>query len=301
MTIANFVPELWDAAIQLPFEAELVFGQPNVVNRKYEGTIAQQGDTVHVSSIERPTISKYDKSADLVVEDLTDTSTDLLIDQGDYFAFRVNDVDKVQAAGDFESPATQEAGVGLKESVDSYIAGLFEPAALPANKLGRVTIVDGKPELATVGQIDAYTVLVKLSEKLNKKSVPKAGRYAAIPAEMLSCLLLDDRFVNLERIGNTDGLLNGQVGRAAGFDILVSNNIPTVGGSGANKNDQVVIAGIADAVSFANQINQVEAFREQKRFADVVRGLNIYGAKVFRPEAIATATAVFAPPAPAAG
>lgn len=302
MAITHFIPELWEAAVQEPYEAELVFGQPKVSNTKYDGTISQQGDTVRVTTIGAPTIRKYDKNADITVDDLNDGEIVLEVDQADYFAFRVNDVDKVQAAGDFQSPATKQAGIGLRDTVDNYIAGLYQPSALEANKFGRAIVIDDVPQNATVGQISAYQLLVKLREKLDKQSVPTVGRYVVVPPEMVSALLMDKRYTDLSNSGSSEALLNGQVGRATGFEVLVSNNIATVGGAGSDKSDLVICAGVPDAVTTVNQLNNVEAMREQNRFADRIRGLNIYGGKVFRPEGIATATVRFAPAtAPAAG
>jgi N4-gp56 family major capsid protein len=299
MAITNFIPELWEANVQVPFEKYLVFGQPAIANRDYEGDIKQQGDTVHVTQIGSPTVRAYDKTADIETEDLTDTDNTLVINQGDYFSFRVNDIDKVQAAGDFQSPASEQAGIKLRDNVDRYIAGLFYNGALAANKLGRVTVLDAEPEYVTTGQISAYQVLVRLREKLDLQSVPTEGRYAVVPPEFVSALLLDKRYTDLSGSGSTVPLLNGQVGRSSGFDILVSNNIRTVaesGGTGTGSTtDKVVVAGVPSATSFANQLTEVEALREQKRFADQVRGLNIYGAKIFRPEGIATAAVSFAP------
>ena len=123
MAITNFIPELWSAAVLKPFQKVLVWGQPGVVNRDYEGEITQQGDTVHVTSIADPTIRPYDKNTDLTEEDVADDSDDLLIDQGDYFDFRVNDIDKVQAAGNFESAALQQAGYGMAKKVDTFLGG----------------------------------------------------------------------------------------------------------------------------------------------------------------------------------
>lgn len=297
MAIDNFVPELWEAAVQEPFDKALVYGQSTVVNTKYEGTIREKGDTVHVTSVGAPTIKEYDKSKDIEIEDLDDETTAMVIDQGDYFAFRVNDVDRVQAAGNFESPATRQAGIGMRDKVDRYIAGLIQPGVKTANKLGRTVIVDGEPREATAGQSYAYHVLVKLREILDGESVPTDGRFVVVNPTFISCLLLDRRYTDLSAAGTDAGLRQGQVGRATGFDVLVSNNVPKVGGSGSDKNDLVIAAGVPDAISFANQINSVEALRSGTRFADDIRGLNIYGAKVFRPEALATATVSFAPPA----
>lgn len=83
----------------------------------------------------------------------------------------------------------------------------------------------------------------------------------------------------------------------AGFDILESNNINKVGGAGAAKDDYVIVAGISEALSFANQLSNVETIRDQKRFANIVRGVNMYGGKVFRPEGLASASVLLAPPA----
>lgn len=294
MAITNFVPQLWAAAIQEPFDKALVYGQGSVVNRKYEGTISQQGDAVNITTIGAPTIRSYDKTTDITVEDVSDGTIKLEITEGDYFAFRVNDIDKVQAAGDFQGPATRQASLGLRDTVDQFIAGLFYAGAHADNKLGRKTVVYGGTGKAGDGQALAFEVLISLQEKLNKKSVPSEGRYVIVPPEFESALLYDPRFTRVDASGTSEGLRNGLIGRALGFDILVSNNVPVAGGSGADKSDQVIVAGIPDATTFANQLTEVEAYRSQARFADVVRGLNVYGAKVTRPEGLATATVTFA-------
>ena len=287
MAINNFVPELWSAAVQLPFEKALVFGQPSVVNRDYEGTIKQQGDTVNVTTISDPTIKPYDKGSDIEIEDVSDANIKLVIDQGDYFAFRVNDLDRVQAAGDFQSPATQRAGFGLKDKVDKFIASQFGKTAAnggPKSALGTLKVINGVGgNTPGTGQLTAYDVLVKLANALNKENTPTDGRYVIIDPDFLAALQHDPRFSRVDASGTSETLRNGIVGRALGFDVLISNN--TTGG--------LAYAGIPGALSFANQLTEVEALREQKRFADVVRGLNVYGAKIFHPEGLATAKCTF--------
>ena len=288
MAITNFIPELWASAVQAPFEKALVFGQPSVSNTQYEGEIRNQGDTVNITTISDPTINPYDKNKDIDVEDLADDQLQLLIDQGDYFAFRVNDVDKVQAAGDFQGPATQRAGFGLKDKVDRFIASQFALSVanggpINANRLGDIEVfngVGGRPgdSLAT-----AYDVLVSLGNKLNKQSAPFDGRYVVIDPDFLSALQHDPRFSRVDASGTSETLRNGIVGRAAGFDVLLSNNVVE------NSGKRLVVAGIPDALSFANQLTEVEALRSEKRFADIIRGLNIYGSKITHPEGVATA------------
>ena len=223
-----------------------------------------------------------------LVLDVTDADSALVINQGDYFAFRVNDVDKVQAAGDFEGPALTQASYGLRDKVDTYIASLFNESAstggpISANRLGSIDVLEGEPGGAGGSLWSAYGVLVKLREKLDLQSVPLEGRYAVVHPGFISALSFDSRFTDQSASGSSETLRNGFVGRVQGFDILVSNNLVT--GSGRS----LVVAGVPDALSFANQITETEAMREQKRFADIVRGLNIYGAKIFRREGVASA------------
>lgn len=288
MSVDKFIPELWSAAVQVPYAKALVFGQPQVANRDHEGTIRQQGDTVHVSSIQTPTIRDYDKSEDLEIEDVASDSTALVIDQGKYFNFQVDDVDKVQAAGNFEDPALTQAGIGLRDASDRYIASLFTEAVgtggpIAANRLGAVNVLDDDPRNVGAGQAAAYQVLVKLREALDNQSVPLEGRYVAVDPAFVSALLMDKRYTDLSASGSTVALLNGQVGRGAGFDVLVSNNLPKSGGA------TTICAGVPGALSYADQIIKTESGRLEKRFADYVRGLNIFGAKIFRRNGVATA------------
>lgn len=51
----------------------------------------------------------------------------------------------------------------------------------------------------------------------------------------------------------------------------------------------LVIFGYRGALTFAEQIAKVEAYRPEKRFADALKGLHLYGAKVTRPGALGVA------------
>src|SRR5690625_5086128 len=147
MAISNFVPELWSAAVMQPFQENLVYAQSSVANTDYQGTLAQMGDTVHVGTVGRPTVRPYDKDEDLITEDVAVTTSDLIVDQGAYFNFRVNDVDALQAAGALRDPALSEAAIGLRDSVDNYAAGVIADGVLAANQIGDVSIGGaGDPE-----------------------------------------------------------------------------------------------------------------------------------------------------------
>lgn len=276
MAIANFVPEFWSAAVMQPFQENLVYAQSSVANTDYQGTLSQMGDTVHVGTVGRPTVRAYDKTTDLITEDVDVTTSDLVVDQGAYFNFRVNDVDALQSAGPLKDPAMQEAAIGLRDSVDNYAAGVIAAGVHADNKIGAVS-------LGEAGDPEAWDVLRELRRLLNVQSVPTVGRYVIVGSNFESELLGDERFVRVDASGTDQGLRNGIVGRALGFDVLVSNNTPGAG------DVETVIAGVPAAYSMVTQINKVEAAREEKRFADIVKGLMIYGSKVFRPEGLASA------------
>ena len=283
MSIQNFIPSVWQAAIQVPYQKNLVYGQSSVASYGYTGNIAGVGDSVQITSISAPTIRKYVKGTPLETEELNTTPTVINIDQGDYFSFRVHDLDKAQAAGDFQGPATKAAAINLRDGADVYLAGMLKDGALTANKLGTVQVVNDDPSKVDTGQLSAFKVLVQLANKLDKQSVPTTGRYVVVGPNTYSALLMDPRFTRVDASGTAEGLRNGIVGRAVGFDVLVSNNSPSTAGR------ELAIAGVPDAFAFASQLVETEALRDPEHFGDIVRGLNVYGALVTRPEGIATA------------
>lgn len=281
MSIRRFVPEVWSARLLVAWRNELVYAGPTVVNRDYEGDIAEAGDTVRITSISRPTIGNYVPNNTVIVpEELTDAQRTLVIDQSKYFAFKVDDVDKRQAKGSVMPQAMSEAAHGLADEADRYVAS-FYTGAVTANTLGST----GAPINVHTAPTDFYSkVLVPLRTKLKRANAPTAGRYCIVPPEGYASLLLDERFTDYGKSGQTDALRNGAVGRAAGFEIYESNNAPEpVAGV------HVVQAGVNGAISFAEQINKTEAYRPESSFSDAVKGLALYGAKLIRPEGIAVA------------
>src|SRR5690348_184333 len=281
MAVTKFQPEVWSATLLTILEKSLVYAGAPCVNRNYEGEISQYGDTVHITSVADPTISTYTKDTDLTVQVLTDSEQLLLIDQAKAFAFEVDDIDmrQVRSGGALMTEAAQRAAFGLRDVTDQYVAGLM--------KAGASVHIDGGTTAITVSTTptDAYDkVLVPLSVKLDEANVPTEGRFVVVTPAFYGKLLLDGRFIKANESGG-NGLHNGSVGDAAGFRIIKSNNVP----AGTIASTKAIIAGSPIATSYAEQISKVEAFRPEKRFADALKGLHLYGAKVVRPEALVSA------------
>jgi N4-gp56 family major capsid protein len=279
VAITRFRPEIWSANLLVALRKQLVYAGPQIVNHDYEGEISQAGDTVRITSISRPTIGTYVPGVTTInPEQLTDAQRTLVVDQAKYFAFEVDDVDMRQARGNVIPQAMSEAAYGLADVIDQYVANLYT-GTQSGNALGSITV-----NSATT-PTDAYDkVLIPLKIKLDLANVPTDGRYVVIRPELHGCLLRDSRFIKVNESGTAEALRNGQVGRAAGFDILLSNNAPNTSGS-----EYVTLAGVSSAVSMAMQINKTEAYRPQDSFSDAVKGLTLYGAKVIRPDSLATA------------
>ena len=279
MALTRFIPQVWAANLLVALQKSHVFAQPGVVNRDYEGEIAQFGDTVHITMISDPTIGTYvANSTTITPNELTDAARSLTIDQAKFFAFQVDDIDRRQARGDVMQQAMTRSAYLLRDVVDQYFAGLYTQAA-SANSLGTVSVTSSTPT-------DCYDkVLVPLKVSLDQSNIPPEGRWIVLPPWLHGRLLLDGRFIKANESADPSALRNGEIGRAAGFTVLTSNNLVNVTGD-----DWAVLAGTDIAMSFAEQIVSVEAYRPQNSFSDAVRGLHLWGGKVIRPEALATAT-----------
>ncbi|WP_017972519.1 hypothetical protein [Actinopolyspora halophila] len=296
MALAEFKPEIWASSVQSNLDKSLVYAQSGVVNTSYEGNISQAGDTVHINSIGRVSVSDYSQTTGLSdPETLTSYQQSLLIDQQKSFNFMIDDIDMAQTQPKLMSEATSEAAYALADVADQYVAGLHVDAGKTIGSDGSpVTIVAQDPG---TGERSAYGALVDLSVQLSSSvtdangvvqgGVPTANRWVVVDPEFHGKLRMDNRFVDASRSGSTETLRNGEVGRAAGFRILVSNNVPTVSGT---PNVKKIIAGHPMGWTYAEQINKTEAYRPDKFFSDALRGLHLYGAKVIRPEALAVLT-----------
>lgn len=286
MSVNNFIPQIWSARILAHLDNIHVYAQPNVINRDYEGDVAQ-GNTVYINQIGNPTIFDYTKNTDMpAVETLTDARTTMNIDQAKGFNFQIDDVDRAQTRPDLMDPAMARAAYMLSDIEDQFVASKMVAASSSANNIGST----GTPIVPTVGTftdpLNIYNVLVDCGTKLNQSNVPRDNRFAVVPPWVEGLLLKDQRFIGAAGTGGpNDVVLNGQVGRAAGFNILISNNVPTYAGA---TTQYLASFGHPMAMTYAEQIDKTEAYRPEKRFGDAVKGLHVYGGGVVQPGALGT-------------
>ena len=264
MAVTNFIPELWSARLLQSLEKTHVAA--NLVNRDYEGEIRQQGDTVHINMIGAITVRDYTKGSDIVApEELSTTDQTLVISQAKYFNFQIDDVDAAQVAGSLMDSALARSAYALKDAADSYILKTIADGLLTENTIGSSAAV-------ALTKDNIYENIIKLRLILDRNNVPLEGRTIVIPPEAYALLLQDSRFVSGD-IGS-EALRSGYIRSVAGFEIYESNN--------CSKSDSTytITAQVRSACTYAEQIVETGAYRPEKRFADAVKGLHVYGAKV---------------------
>ena len=279
MSVNSFIPELWSATVQDTLKKNMVAA--NLANRDYEGEIRGAGDTVRINEIGDITISTYVKNSTTAinVQFLTDAQQVLTIDQQKYFAFRMDDVDKAQTKPKLMSMAMDRAAYNLADNIDqallTYLSttGSFFVGTNSTELGSTVTALS----CASTAVIVAFSWFDRI---MNQNNVPQAGRKIIIPPAIAQQLQLAK--IIAETPNNTlTGRGAQSVGNFYGFDIYVSNNT-----YGVPSSQWHVIALHSMGFSYADQVVQTEAYRDQDSFSDVVRGLTVYGRKVTRPNCI---------------
>jgi N4-gp56 family major capsid protein len=267
--VNNFIPTIWSATLLQELKKTQVFA--SLVNRDYQGEITAFGDTVRINSFDPITIGNYEKNSTVVSpEYLTqNTPKTLVIDQAKYFAFKIDSVDQAQTNPKLMSAAMAEAAYGLADAQDSYIANLYNDA--------------GETVTGEFSSSTAYAKIVEAGMKLDENNVSRQGRWMVASPWAFAELLKSDEFIRATALGDSV-VQNGVIGSIAGFQVFLSNNLytTTVGGETYTH----LLAGTSQAITMADQLNTIEAFRPENSFSDAVKGLQLFGAKVIRPEAL---------------
>jgi hypothetical protein len=299
MSISNFNATLW--AKGLLVNLNKVHVHVDVMNRDYEGQIKAVGDTVKISSIGRMTVKAYTRNAGMGgtaasptiagidrPEILQGSSQFLTISESDYLNFAIDDLDKRQQQPKLMNAAMKEAAYALSNDSDLYANSVLQTGVAgttdgTGNRLTARTIGTGS------GDGDAYETLVDLAVKLHEADVT-GEMWAIVPPWFVGMLQKDVRFTNYGTGPNRETLLNGKIGRAAGFEIKQSNNLSgaTSGTLAVAGGVYTILAGIKDAATFADQIDNMEAYRPQDGRNDAMKMFHDYGAKVTRPYALAS-------------
>lgn len=254
MAVTHFIQTIWSKKIQddLELKCKLV---DNCL-RDYEGDI-KHASTVKILGVGEPTVSAYDNTKDITIEEMSDRSQLLTIDQANYFAFYVDDINEAQSVDGLMERYQEKAVHKLAVARDSYVAGLIKGAT-------NVTTASAKTAEAVKEAIDDAIVA------LRERNFDEEGVIEITPAVYN---LFKNHLITLST-NNPEYIKKGIVGVYDDFNVVMSN--------GLAKDTTHAYCDVRGkkAIAFAGQINEVEALRSEKRFKDIVRGLDTFGAKV---------------------
>lgn len=306
----TFIPTLWSSKLNVKFYASSTFA--DISNTNWQGEIGGIGDKIVINNIPDITIQKYVPGAGLQYQVPTPNTIELQIDQGRYFAFQVNDLLEMQAKPNLMDTFSNDASMQMKVAIDSdcFYRSFLNGAS--ANKGGTAGVKSGSYNLGTEGspfQItggSSLALLTSLSGVLDEQNIPESDRFVVLDPVTRQDLMKSN-LAQAQFMGDSQSMVrNGKIGQIDRLTTYVSNNLPRLAANGtswisgdgsdtslsattnANKR-RVIIAGHKSAISFASQMTKMETVRNPYDFGDYVRGVNVYGLKVVKPEALAIA------------
>ena len=260
MAVTNFIQSIWSKKIQDDLELKTKLVQNCL--RDYEGD-CKYAASVKILGVGEPTIGTYNSSTDITIEEMSDKGQLLSIDQANYFAFYVDDVNQAQSVPGLKEKYQEKAVHGLAVARDTYVAGLIKGVT------SNVTTATNLTREAVKTAIDAAIVA------LRERNFDEEGVIEITPAVYN---LFKNELITLST-NNPEYIKRGIVGMYDGFEVMMSNNMAKDTSGSSTKYAYCDIRG-KKAIAFAGQINEVEALRAEKRFKDIIRGLDTFGAKV---------------------
>lgn len=265
-TGVNFVPEIWSRKLNIRLYATTVLSQ--ITNTKFEGEILGQGSQVYIR--EKPSVAVDDYTGTISYAELDDEKQILVIDKAKYYAFKVDDILKVQSDIELKNNAIDDATNNMRIAIDTdVLSGVYASATTSYTA-------------AAVDQTNVLRFIIQGGEALSTLNVSRDGRFWVLPEWMCSFIKLSDlKDASLAGDG-TSILRNGRWGMVDGATIYASNLLD-VTGTGTEWN---VIGGTKDAISFACQYKKTRTVQLETTFGEGVAGLNVYGYKVVHPDSL---------------
>ena len=268
MAITNFIPTVWSENLYQALDRQYI-GVAHC-NREYEGEIKEKGNVVKICGIGNVSVSDYTKNTNMKAPDtLSDTVRELSINQAKYFNFQLDDVDRTQASPQLMELAMKNAANALANAADIYVYRQVNYAGHQAvcNTLNGDSVIEAL--------IDQRTYLME-------QNVSDPGDIVIEVTPAVAALIMKEK-MNLST-DNSDMMEHGCIGSIYGCKIFVSNNVPI-----SYEDDYLAhrcMIRTKRAIAFADQLSEIEAYRPELRFADAVKGLHLYGAKVVYPDEV---------------
>ena len=295
----NFIPELWSGKLIENFYDATVLAA--ISNTDYEGEIRQFGDTVNIRTTPEITIRDYVKGQTLTVENPDKPKIQLLIDKGEYFACVEDDVDNVQSDINLMDTWTKDASERMKIKIDQRVLtdllpdiGAFNKGATAGEKTSSFNLGTTASPLQVTssgagGTKSVVDLIVDMGTVLDEANAPEQNRFMVVPAKFAG-LVKKSELKDASLSGDGTSIVrNGRLGMIDRFTIYVSHNLKVT-----DSNKFHLVAGHNMGFTFASQMTNMESIRSESTFGDIIRGLQVYGYKVVKPEALSESVIQFA-------
>ena len=262
MAITNFIPTIWSETLYSELSKNFI--AVNHCNRDFEGDIKSKGSVVNICGVGDVNVSDYTSNTDMSnPQELSDTVTKLEINQAKFFNFQIDDVNKAQSSPKLMDAAMSIAANALADAADKYIYNLHDKAE---------TSID----LENATEENIISAIISARQKLYENNVSDASEIVVEVSPAVASLILKAKVALSSDNGET--LETGCLGSIGGCKIFVSNNIVK------NDNQYKCFVRTKRAIAFAEQLSEIVAYRPEKRFADALKGLHLYGASVVYPK-----------------
>lgn len=303
----TFIPTLWSAKLNAKFYAASTFA--DICNRDWEGDVSNLGDKVVINNIPDITISDYVVGGNLSYQTPKPNAIELAVDRAKYYAFNVSDVLDYQAKPDLMNMFADDASQQMRVVIDSTCLYRTFNQGASANRGATAGAKSGSFNMGTDAAPVALTganVLQKILEMasiLDEQNVPDSGRWIVLDP-MTRTLLMQSNLAQAQFMGDDKSVVrNGLIGTIDRFKVYVSNQLPykaasatvwtsgfgdetSTSGSSFGSRARAVVAGHTSAIAFASQMTKTEQLRNPTDFGDLVRGLQVFGHKVVKPESL---------------
>ena len=302
----NFVPQIFSQKVLKFFRRASVV--EDITNTDYAGEIENFGDTVKIIKEPQISVRSYTRGTAVATEDLLDEQITMTVDQGNYFAFKVDDVEERHSHINFEALATSSGAFALKRKFDANILqamsdGAGIAGADDASLSGGLTTTNSALGTASapinVETDDAgINLMLLMARVLDDQSVPEEIRWFVAPPIFYEKMFqAGNKIAEVQVTGDaSSNLRNGLAtpGTLAGFSCYKSTALNstagtdqvTLSGVATDASENIIMAGHISAAATASHIAKTEVVRSTESFSDVVRGLHVFGRKVLRPEAL---------------
>ena len=289
----NWVPAVYSQKVQKFFRRASVV--EDITNTDYAGEIENFGDTVNIVKEPSITVSDYARGQTVNTQTLADDKLQLTVDQGSYFAFKVDDIEERQSHVNWEALATSSGAYSLKRNYDyNVLKNIYDNAATSAANTG----TDGSPIDGDAAVDTLADVISAAKTVLDGNDVPEENRWFVAPPAFYKQLRkagakIMDQSVMAD--GGASSMRNGIVTDRPlfGFRLYSTNAIAVSSGAASSKtfgsagsNEYAFLYGHQGAVATANHIAKTELIRDPDSFSDIVRGLHVFGRKILRSDAV---------------